>query len=163
YSVTNTCGGNWVTGATSGIWSPEPGGGCGDEWYIASYPRSGESRTLEIGMKNDADDHIALMPSGNVGIGITTPAQKLDVDGYVRMRSINGEGGTIQLDGNNGTTMWVENINGSLRFINSPWNAELFSVDQSGNARANAFLYYSDRRLKDDIKPIDNALSKLLQ
>ncbi|MEN2993694.1 MAG: hypothetical protein ABDH91_09115, partial [Bacteroidia bacterium] len=71
YAIPNTCGGNWISNATSGIYAPEPGpGGCGDEWYIASYPRAGEARTLEIAMRNDGDDHIALMPSGNVGVGV---------------------------------------------------------------------------------------------
>ena len=51
----------------------DPGGGSGDSAYIRYYPRSGESTTLEIGITNDADDHISLMPSGNVGIGTLTP------------------------------------------------------------------------------------------
>jgi hypothetical protein len=71
--------------------------------------------------------------SGNVGIGTTTPAQKLDVNGYIRVQSINGEGGTIQLDGNNGTKIFVANINGDFRLVNSPWTTELFRVTQSGN------------------------------
>lgn len=55
------------------------------------------------------------------------------VNGYTYIQSVNGEGGTIQLAGNNGVNMWLENINGSFRILNSPWNAQLFSVDQSGN------------------------------
>lgn len=74
---------------------------------------------------------------GNLGIGTAAPSQKLDVNGYLRIRSTNGEGGTIQLDGNNGTTMWVENNNGTFRLVNSPWNLQLFSVDQSGNVSIN--------------------------
>ena len=41
----------------------------------------GEAALLTIGMQNDINDHIALMPSGNVGIGTTTPGCKLDVNG----------------------------------------------------------------------------------
>jgi hypothetical protein len=40
-----------------------------------------EAALLTIGMQNDARDHIALMPSGNVGVGTTTPGCKLDVNG----------------------------------------------------------------------------------
>jgi hypothetical protein len=40
---------------------------------------------LTIGNRNDSNDHIALMPSGNVGIGTTTPGFKLDVNGTVRL------------------------------------------------------------------------------
>lgn len=57
----------------------------------------------------------------------------LDVNGYVAVHSTNGEGGTIQLQGNNGVNTWIEDNNGTFRVINSPWNAEMFRVDQSGN------------------------------
>jgi len=82
---------------------------------------------------NNGGSDVLTIKSGNVGIGTTAPAQKLDVNGYIRVQSINGEGGTIQLDGNNGTKIFVENINGDFRLVNSPWTAELFRVTQSGN------------------------------
>ena len=41
----------------------------------------GEAALLTIGMQNDSNDHIALLPSGNVGIGTTTPGAKLHVLG----------------------------------------------------------------------------------
>lgn len=43
------------------------------------------------------------------------------------------EGGVVTIQGANGVNMYVENLNGTLRLVNSPWNAQLFSVDQSGN------------------------------
>lgn len=71
---------------TSGIrFKDNPGGGGYDEAWIQYYARSGESCTLEIGVSNDADDHIALMPSGNVGIGINNPQAKLHVAGDVKI------------------------------------------------------------------------------
>lgn len=104
---------------------------------------------------------------GNVGIGTASPGAKLDVDGYIRVRSINGEGGTILLDGNNGTNLHLENINGTFRIINNGWGSGIFHVDQSGNVSANGdmnavgFYYTSDRRLKTDIAPIESALDKV--
>jgi hypothetical protein len=40
-----------------------------------------EAGLLTIGIQNEADDHIALMPSGNVGINTTTPGYRLHVNG----------------------------------------------------------------------------------
>ncbi len=72
---------------TAGIMFPKDAfGGSGDAAWIRYYARTGEATTLEIGTSNDADDHIALIPSGNVGIGTTTPGYKLDVAGRMRVR-----------------------------------------------------------------------------
>jgi hypothetical protein len=69
---------------SAGILFPQnPGGGSGDAAWMRYYPRSGEACTLEIGISNDANDHIALLPSGNVGIGTTEPQGKLDVRGAI--------------------------------------------------------------------------------
>ena len=66
----------------AGILFPkDPGGGSGDAAWIRYYPRGGEATTLEVGTSNDKNDHIALMASGNVGIGTLDPGAKLDVNG----------------------------------------------------------------------------------
>jgi hypothetical protein len=76
------------SGANNGIVFPsDPGGGLYDAAWLKYYARSGEACNLEIGVSNDADDHIALMASGNVGIGTVNPADKLDVNGYMRIMS----------------------------------------------------------------------------
>jgi hypothetical protein len=76
-----------------GIMFPkDPAGGGGDAAWIRYYPRSGEAMTLELGTSNDADDHIALMPSGGVGVGTTAPGFKLDVADRMRVRQ--GPNGT---------------------------------------------------------------------
>lgn len=72
----------------SGIYFPEnAGGGGGDAAWICYYDRpgdiSGENMVLEIGIANDGDDHIALMPAGNVGIGTINPQAKLHVAGAI--------------------------------------------------------------------------------
>jgi hypothetical protein len=62
----------------------DPFGGSGDAAWIRYHnARGGEKGTLEIGISNEADDHIALMPSGYVGIGTTDPKAKLEVVGTV--------------------------------------------------------------------------------
>ncbi len=47
----------------------------------ATVGGAGESCRLIIGTNNDADDHIALMPAGNVGIGTNEPKSKLHISG----------------------------------------------------------------------------------
>ncbi|HEU0015552.1 MAG TPA: hypothetical protein VFQ45_17885 [Longimicrobium sp.] len=71
---------------TAGIMFPkDPGGGGGDSAWMRYYARAGESCTLELGIANDGDDHIALMPAGGVGIGVNAPADRLHVHGGVRI------------------------------------------------------------------------------
>jgi len=69
------------------IFPNDPGGGSGDSAWIKYYARTGEACTLEIGTSNDANDHISLMASGNVGIGTLNPNDKLDVSGWMRVLS----------------------------------------------------------------------------
>ena len=58
---------------------PDAAGGSGDRAWLRYYTRGGESTTLELGIANDADDHIALMASGGVGVGTNNPTGKFHV------------------------------------------------------------------------------------
>ena len=60
----------------------------------ATVGGAGESARLIIGTSNDADDHLLLMPTGNVGIGTVTPAAKLDIWG-----SLKSDSGNLSTDG----------------------------------------------------------------
>lgn len=81
---------------TSGIFFPRnPGGGGADAAWIRYYVRSGEAMTLELGTSNDLDDHIALNPSGNVGIANSAPTEKLDVNGKVKATHFIGDGSQL--------------------------------------------------------------------
>lgn len=69
---------------TAGIMFPkDPFRGGGDAAWLRYYSRNrlDEAMTLELGILNDADDHIALMSSGNVGVGTNVPEQKLHING----------------------------------------------------------------------------------
>ena len=55
-----------------------------------------QAALLTIGVQNDGRDHIALMPSGNVGVGTTMPVSKLDVKGSLSCSSISGPANLIQ-------------------------------------------------------------------
>ena len=58
---------------------PDAAGGSGDRAWLRYYTRGGEATTLELGIANDADDHIALMASGGVGVGTNNPTGKFHV------------------------------------------------------------------------------------
>jgi hypothetical protein len=72
------------SGGTSSICFPSRVNYGSDYAYIqyqdgATPGAGGESARLRIGTQNDADDHIILEPSGNVGINTNTPQYKFHV------------------------------------------------------------------------------------
>jgi len=67
---------------------------------------SGEASLLTIGNQNDAEDHIALMPSGNVGIGTQTPTAKLEVNGRVRITDGTQADGRVLVSDASGFATW---------------------------------------------------------
>ncbi|MBI4273020.1 hypothetical protein HY621_04180 [Candidatus Uhrbacteria bacterium] len=143
-----TCigGGALCAGAKNEIWTQN---GMNAEATLHINHRGyadGQSQFRNLSIRNGKGGELAFFQgsTGNVGIGITDPGEKLDVNGYLRIRSINGEGGTIRLDGNNGKKMYVENLNGSFRLVDDPWQKELFSVSQSGDASVRGTIYASD-------------------
>jgi len=102
----------------NGIIFPEnPGGNSGDVAWIKYYPRSGEACSLEIGINNNADDHIILQPNtGCVGINkVPESAYKLDVEG------------SIKFNGNLNKN--INNINYAVETVRS----ELYLLSPSAN------------------------------
>jgi hypothetical protein len=98
------------------IFPTDPGGGTGDAAWIKYYPRSGEACSLEIGINNDADDHILLNPAGCVGINkVPESAYKLDV------------AGSIKFNGNLNKN--INNINYTVETVRS----ELYLLSPSAN------------------------------
>jgi hypothetical protein len=113
-----------------------------------------------------AGGNIVLMPigGGNVGIGTTSPSQLLTVNGGAEINSIIG--GRTNGSGNFHLDAWGS---GADRSVYLNW-ASGIGGSRFGNGFANygpafaaSFNVTSDRRLKDNIKPIDHALKKILQ
>lgn len=71
---------------------------------------------------------------------LTVPGTLTAAGGKVIAWNSVGEGGVLQLVGDNGVSMYLESQNGKFRLMNSPWSAEVFSVDQAGNVVANGRL-----------------------
>lgn len=47
------------------------------------------------------DERMRIASNGNIGIGITSPSQKMDIDGTARLRNIPSSGGTVMLTADN--------------------------------------------------------------
>ena len=104
-----------------------------------------EAALLTIGMQNDVNDHIALMPSGNVGIGTMTPGAKLTVSG-ANNASKDPEsgitaGGQLAIKGNAPQidfididhNDWSIHVNSNkMYFIRQPWEYTDLVLDGSG-------------------------------
>ncbi|MFN7870577.1 MAG: hypothetical protein ACK5QQ_00050, partial [Cyanobacteriota bacterium] len=104
-----------------------------------------EAALLTIGMQNDINDHIALMPSGNVGIGTTTPGAKLTVSG-ANNASKDPEsgitaGGQLAIKGNAPQidfididhNDWSIHVNSNkMYFIRQPWEHSDLVLDGAG-------------------------------
>jgi hypothetical protein len=100
---------------------------------------------LTIGMENATNDHIALMPSGNVGIGTTTPGAKLTVSGAYNAskdpESGMTAGGQLAIKGNAPQidfididhNDWSIHVNGNkMFFIRQPWECTDLVLDGGG-------------------------------
>ncbi|MFM2306659.1 MAG: hypothetical protein RLZZ367_1328 [Bacteroidota bacterium] len=156
----NTAGNGLVSGyiqpsagstAANGIKFPaDPAGGSGDIAWMRYYARSGESMTLELGLNNDADDHLALMPSGNVGIGTTAPAKKLDVQGSATFGAGTYQSGAVVDIGNAatdypGNSGWASTYNTNLLLSGLDYTSISFhdagvSVNELGHV-GNSFFF----------------------
>ena len=84
-----------------------------------------------------------------IGTGAVAPTEKLDVrngnisttgevlanSGAGRLYNQAGEGEVLRLTGSNGINVHLENLNGAFRLVNSPWNLDIFNVNQTGDIR----------------------------
>lgn len=153
------------------LFPKDPGGGSGDSAWIRYYPRHGEATTLELGVNNDNGDHIALMPSGNVGIGINEPTHKFHVkssaavglfestdnQAYLRLSTSDGIDKRVEFCNRPGgrAAIWVSDsgdafnvlANGSVGIgTNNPRN----TLEVAGTLRLSGSNNYSRMYLKSD-------------
>lgn len=91
----------------------------------ATIGGTGETAVLTLGISNDGDDHIALMPSGNVGVGLTTPTHKMHVNGGIASRgNVNAQGYVALQPGNTAQAGYLEwfKPNGTTRMGYMGWD-----------------------------------------
>ncbi|MEK8048732.1 tail fiber domain-containing protein [Ideonella sp. DXS22W] len=158
---------------TTGIQFPsDPGGGSGDTAWIRFFARSGEACNLEIGVANDGEDHISLMPSGNVGVGTRTPMGKLDVQGSIMAG--NSDLYFTRTDhihtgfGNTAGYAAIENAKdyNALMILGRATGVpnEGRRVEVWDYLRVNGrFIQNSDARAKQDVRALDLGLAEVLR
>lgn len=56
--------------------------GIGDDWYIY------QNGTNDLVFRDDGNDRVFIDASGNLGIGVSSPAQALDVDGSIQQSGV---------------------------------------------------------------------------
>ncbi len=135
---------------------PDAFGGSGDRAWIklTREGSSGEDTRLEIGTANDGEDHIVLIPSGNVGVGVLQPRTKLHVTG--------GNGAQLRLQSSVNSHYW------NLYTESSPNTGHMLFVS---SASTGAFISrnngtvgnISDRNVKKDIQPMTGVLDRVLR
>ncbi len=102
--------------------------------FIDFHYGTAAGQDFNVRLINDADGQLSAYGNLFYVGGNTTVSGNLTAGaGTVSAYNIGGEGGAIKLAGANGTNIFLEGINGTFRLMNHPWNASLFSVDQSGN------------------------------
>ncbi|MEM9686179.1 MAG: LamG-like jellyroll fold domain-containing protein [Bacteroidota bacterium] len=114
-------------GPDSGIVFPaDPGGGSGDVASIKYYAVTGEQTVLELSVDNESTDHIALMPSGNVGIGTNDPGEQLEVNGNIYCT------GNISMDS--------FSVNGNCFFGDTGTGVAVFPITVAKDTSSNSVL-----------------------
>ena len=98
---------------------------------------------FHTGSAANGTERLRIDESGNVGIGVTNPATKLDVNGPLQLRANGTEGGELGLlNPDNATTGLVVDVasanNGRIFSTNNNFN---LSLGQLGGAGGNVLLY----------------------
>lgn len=118
-----------------------------DEKYKISFDY--DNTTVSSGTK------LTIATNGNVGIGTTSPSQKLQVSGNIM---------TSALYLNNGTSLYLGGtFFGSRVHVSSSGGLSVIQGSTYKPVYASAFTVSSDYRLKSNIVPLDNAISRLNQ
>jgi hypothetical protein len=136
---------------------------------------------------NTAYDNVLVLDRGKVGIGQTTPAEKLEVIGNIQAYKGSGNNAKIRLNVSNvgspqidmsdnaGDNYWavgaddadnffkIHGSTTSMPIINNISTGAFLTVNQSGTLTMTGdVVAYSDERLKENVQTIDSALDKVL-
>jgi hypothetical protein len=142
------------------------------------YGDSGNNFIVENGSSNT--ERLRITSSGNVGIGTTSPAVKFEISesGAANLRLTSGvsDGDDVaavisfsNAAGSGGVQGRIENVatednNTVFKFYNDSGTSAKMTLNPNGNMTiAGTLTQNSDASLKENVKEIDNALSKVKQ
>ena len=136
---------------------------------------------------NDEDKGIRVRDDGNVGIGISNPGAKLEINGDLKFTETDTDGvyfSEVTADNDNAVNLrltlrddnsdserfsiYTDYWNGTasdrdVHYFTAAGNAYHYgNLDVGGDVQATSFIYSSDRKLKENIKPVENSLDKIL-
>jgi hypothetical protein len=142
---------------SAGILFPKnSGGGSGDAAWLRYYARTGEATTFEIGTSNDGNDHIALIASGNVGIGTIEPQGKLDVRGDIRAGNSD-----IYFTKTDHEHTGIGNITGYAAIENSAAYEALMILGRAGTAKGRSVKLWDYLQVNGDLDVTGNITGRV--
>ena len=171
--------GDGVRGESNGGFGVSGNGSIGVDGVGSTTGVYGFSLSGTGGFFSSTNGYALITGFGNVGIGTSTPTEKLNITGNVltegsgggfrfndRLNNVKGyqwyaTGGNAYLYRHHATLGNVISVfeNGNVGIGRDP-NA-LYKLDVNGDIRANATVYTSDIRLKKDFSKLNASLSKL--
>jgi len=120
-----------IVQATTGYWKdpvanwfslPSTGNQVGDTRMVTAIGRA-------FTWNGSSWEPLSVDQNGNMVVPNTLQAASGNITAWDQPT----EGGVVTFQGANGVKIHAENNNGTLRLINSAWNAQLLAVDQGGN------------------------------
>jgi hypothetical protein len=156
--MTNTSGANW--------------------WDLAAKPFTANSSAyLAFYYSALGQNVLTMRGDGNVGIGNPNPSNILDIEGntdfnkvHIRIHESDADYTRVRMTNTTGGNFWdmaarpdVNNTSAFMNFYYQGLGANILSLQGNGNAvLAGTLTEHSDMRLKKNIRPISNALDKIL-